>query len=96
MLKRQLQRRMLGNGDEEHMVDSDGFIERNVIGNEANGHIDNKLKKLANTDATVVLDNLRTLISIGYDMARQLRCIICVCLVGVGVLLLLMYVEMNK
>ena len=57
---------MLGNGDEEHMVDSDGFIERNVIGNEANGHIDNneKLKKLANTDATVVLDNLRTLISI--------------------------------
>jgi len=62
---------MLGNGDEEHMVDSDGFIERNVIGNEANGHIDNneKLKKQANVDAIAVLDNLRTLISIAYDIA---------------------------
>jgi len=80
------------------MVGSDGIVERTVIGNEANGHIDNneKLKKQANVDAIAVLDNLRTLISIGHDIARLLRCIICVCLVGVGVLLLLVSVQMNK
>jgi hypothetical protein len=90
--------RMLGNEDAEDMVDSDGIVERTVVGNDSDGHIGNneKLKKQANADAQAILDNVRTLISIGYDIAGLLRCIICLCLVGVGVLLLLVFVEMNK
>jgi len=78
--------RMVGNGDENDMVDRDAIVERTVIGNEG------KLKNQTNADATATLANLRTLISIGHDIAGLLRCIICVCLIGVGVLLLLVSV----
>ena len=41
---------MLGNGDEEDIVDSDTIVERTVTSNEADGHISNneKLKKQSN------------------------------------------------
>lgn len=88
--------RMIRNGDGD-MVDSDGIVERTVVGNEDDGHIGNneKVKMQANGDAKGVLDNLRTLISIGYDITGLLRCIICLCLVALGVLLLLVFTEMK-
>jgi len=81
---------MVGNGDEDDTVDSEAIVERTVIGNEG------KLKNQTNADATTILANLRTLIIIGHDIAGLLRCIICVCLIGVGVLLLMVSIEINK